>query len=340
MFPTTPISPGNPATTSKPATSQQLADTVGSLELEGLLDTKTIGVEKAMSEIPDDVNSIWLQLTPPPLYQAYCKKHFLGECCKWYYIIMTHSFANLIKEASEPALSRAGSRAGSVSRLGSMSASSTSSFVGHRKPNQRRSATRSSSRKGSTAALEDSPEEQLRKQALGQLLTLRQHLDLTATWGQYQKHFESQLDKLLTQLGEEDALGEEVKTSCVLSSNSPPECPYCSADATEGENAPPVSTDAVSPDMIHADQRATCAGITFALDTCGDEPRIVLLDMAGCEDVSSANVEADDSDESESEQVVHVPRNEVIKTEKRKAVSSVAFREYRAARAKRSKGKH
>lgn len=207
---------------------------------------------------------------PPPPYQAYCTRHFIQECLV-YYSLERQKF-----EAKEGRLK--------MSKVIHQNVKNT-----ERKPSRVQPSRKAKGGTGAATQLEGTIEER------------KAQLQLHHTWPTFKAHLEviigvklqGEEAQSMSNMDDEASMSNDDRKnylrhpSCPFQGHMPPNCRYCHHNLLtaplHGKSpehrvpmAPmhPVGLDYIEDQPIH-----TFGGLRFAVDACGDEKVIVLIDL-------------------------------------------------------------
>ncbi|CAJ2504771.1 Uu.00g121650.m01.CDS01 [Anthostomella pinea] len=239
------------------------------------------------------------RLWPPPLYQAYCLDHFLMECSIYHdeenrkFRIMADQLRILTQMTKKPS---------------KWSAAPTRVQPSRRAREKRanpEAETKTKTIQSQSVSQEDEEEKSVEPdpaEADKGLKVLHERLDLHIPWLDYKEQLYTRVRETSDHLNAKNE-GEGVRTpthtDCAFAGALALECRYCGLRDTildEGaltprKLAPPAPMHLIEAEDILPDQVGQFAGITFAVDICGVEEKLVLLKLVGLQDICKDELE-------------------------------------------------
>ncbi|KAI5856156.1 hypothetical protein GGS23DRAFT_438682 [Durotheca rogersii] len=233
----------------------------------------------------------WLR--PVSQGQAYCRAHFIRECCAYYVqenIISGRDAGETLKP--KPTKARkwptAPTRVQPARRVRDKSREGRS---------EKETGSRSSPRPGNGT---EKPENTA-------LRVRREQLQLHLPWPDYKAGIEGRVTQISAKLYRRQRGGDIAATyaNCPIVSRIRPGCRFCRCDSqvVDGEGLPPRRLAPPAPmllvrlEEVREEQLGIFGGVRFAVDVCGEQEMVILLDVVKVRGEKEEKEARDHSDE-------------------------------------------
>ncbi|KAI1483199.1 hypothetical protein F4774DRAFT_213859 [Daldinia eschscholtzii] len=248
--------------------------------IESIRNCKVIAIEPGGDAKTSSLAHNWNRdpswLWPPPLYQAYCKLHFLKEC-SLYHLWETECFELKI-ETHVPKTKKTNKWPTAPTRV---------------QPSRRAREKKLKDKSETPISRQSSPARDSKTDGVSNPLEVRrEQLRLHLSWPIYKTQLEDRIKQVFDGLQANEQDSADTNSSFHSDIDLRLECRYCRFDSVvvgcKGSAprrlAPPAPMYCIQPDEINEGRIGTFGGIKFAVGLSGEHKAIILLGMEKFDD--------------------------------------------------------